>query len=118
MADDEAAGRRGGPPRPRPGPAPVPPPGMAATMEHCCCWVSVPKQGGYQVCRVPVMWFTALSARPESVQLPAMPVLAARAGDLSAVSGSGHPGLQTNAGGRPARATALRVPDAAPGQKS
>jgi len=32
MADDEAAARRGpAPPRSRP-------PGMAATMEHCCCW--------------------------------------------------------------------------------
>ena len=32
MADDEAAARRGpAPPRPRH-------PGMAATMEHCCCW--------------------------------------------------------------------------------
>jgi hypothetical protein len=60
--------------------------------------VSVPKQGGYQACRVPVMWFTALSARPEAVQLPAMPVLAARAGDLSAVSGVRAPGTADKCG--------------------
>ena len=67
-------------------------------MEHRCRGVSVPKQGGYQACRVPVMWFTALSARPESVQLPAMPVLAARAGDLSAVPGVRAPGTADKCG--------------------
>ena len=80
--------------------------------------VSVPEQGGCQACRVPVMWFTAPSAGPVSVQLPAVPVLAARAGDLSAVSGVRAPETQTNAGGGPARTAALRVPDAAPGRKS
>jgi hypothetical protein len=63
--------------------------------------VSVPKQGGFQACRVSLMWFTLPSPGGNLGQLPRTPVLAARAGDLSAVSAALAAGTAGRSGWRP-----------------